>query len=198
MKRIYFVSLLLVSLDAGCTKEPTVSPGDIRVVPDTLSIEDRRRETLRAELTAALDWIPAIKPASMQTRMEAVAAAERLYDISRAVVAAEPDTQLATLSGQVRATLHTTGPSIFDSLRERWANRFANEVWLRGLEYCRDGAAITFTHICFSRSACIVDVHCLIEQELYVLHFDQACYTPAVDIPPATCIGLNPKADTLD
>lgn len=196
MKKIYFLSLILLAL-SGCTKDP-LQPGAIRVAPDSLSAEERRRETLRTELEAALPWMAALDPAAMTARSEAITAADGLHYISRLVVSAEAEPTLIALAATVRAALDKAAPALFPDLRARWAALLREEIWLRAMDYHLAGTEIVFSHGCFSGVGCIVDLHCLIEQELYALHFTRACYKPRVQADPATCMSLNPLPDNLN
>lgn len=193
MKNIYILLLVVI---AACAKDP-LQPGAIHTVPDTLSAEERRRETLRRELEAAPAWIAALDPDRMTQRVEAITAADGLHYIRRLLTYAESDTALAAPAQAARTALNVA-PELFPRLRARWAELFLSETWLNELAFGIEGQQITFRHGCFAGSGCIVDVHCLIEQELFALHFTGACYTPWQWSAPHTCIGLNPYPDTLN
>lgn len=197
MKHI-FIILLLSALVGACAKETLVQQGIIiQVTPDTLSAAERRHEILRASLEAALPYLDHVDTVGLSKCADVVAVAVHLGDIKKLLVLSESDTALRGLSDQVAASMAARSAALWPALRARWVELLPGELWLHGMCAHVDGHghAVALVHTSFSAPDNIVDVQCLLQEELYALHFTQICYRPQ-EIPGAEmCFFINSKPD---
>lgn len=194
MRHIFLTIILLIGY--SCSKEPAVAPGTIRVLPDTSSVEQRRHDRLALLLSTALPALESMREAQYATRAEVLTAAGTLRNIRQALLLAAADSSLAPLTLPVEQALADLEPEIWIDLRQRWAALVSAELWLRGLYVEVSGPDLALIHPALANSTVIVDIHCLLEQEMYALHIGRACYGSAENgNRESTCMTLQRESD---